>query len=92
MSIKTKIDKAMSDFALNIVDEAKKNDTKLSDKTEAFKALTAYYGHLTRSKSKKDEDEGDIPTFEGYRRRVANLEDETNGRTVPKTPRLPTDN
>ena len=90
MSIKSKVTKALSEFAIHIMDEAKKSDTKLTDKTEAFKAVTAYYGHLAKAKTKPDDDEPAVPTFEGYRRRV-NGDEEQDGRAA-KNPRVQTDN
>lgn len=53
MNLKQSLDK----FAKSLIDKASKDDTPLSESTDAFKAVTAYYAAQQRSRKKSGDDD-----------------------------------
>ena len=59
MTLKTTLDKWASELAT----KAALKTTMIQESTDAFKAVTAYYGALQKSRKNQPEDEGDSEGF-----------------------------
>lgn len=66
-------------LAKHITNEATKGDTPLSEATDAFKALTTYYGLLLKHREKLDPDD-DEPGFADFTKGIEAAAEKANGR------------
>lgn len=71
----------MDQLAAEIAKAAREATTNLDIKIDAFKALTPYYAHQMKNKSKDDDIDDDLPNFGNFQSRihaVAETDDGTN--------------
>jgi hypothetical protein len=79
MTLKADLDK----LAGSIANKATDKDTPFAERLDAFKALSAYYGLLLKTRSKSDED-SDEPNFADFTSALADpAEEPSNGRAAP---------
>lgn len=74
-------DAELEKVAISIANKAVEADTSFSERLDAFKALTAYYGHRLKRKDKDLSDEDDEPGIGDMARDIAEASQEHgNGR------------
>jgi hypothetical protein len=76
MNLKDELDK----LAKVILAKAGHSDTSLTDAVDAFKATTAYYAIDLKRKGREPAEDEDENSFAGFQERLAQVEEQGNGR------------